>query len=252
MSRYHASFYHFLISLGIFVVLAYFVLFQWFPGFFYTIDGGWEGMRLIILVDLVIGPLLTLIVYKHGKPGLKFDLSIIALIQATCLSGGVYVVYNERPTHFIYYDGYFYSASQGTFAEYGVIPPNPAQFETAPARVFLDLPENPIERADIARVYFESRVPMWTASEYYVKLEGHMDEVLEGGRTIDQIRATDTQNTIDEWLEKNGGSFDDYAFIPIRSRYRSAYLAIERANREIVGLLEVEPPSLPEPPEEAG
>jgi len=28
------------------------VLFAWYPDFFYTIDGGWEGMRIIIGADL--------------------------------------------------------------------------------------------------------------------------------------------------------------------------------------------------------
>ena len=43
MSRYRASLYHFLASLSVFFVLAYLVLFQWYPDFFYSIDGGWEA-----------------------------------------------------------------------------------------------------------------------------------------------------------------------------------------------------------------
>jgi hypothetical protein len=40
VSRYLASFYHLLISLLVFLLLAYLVLFSWYPGFFYDIDGG--------------------------------------------------------------------------------------------------------------------------------------------------------------------------------------------------------------------
>jgi len=54
MSRYLAAFYHLLISLAVFAVLAYLVVFVWYPDFFYSIDGGWEGMRIIIAVDLVL------------------------------------------------------------------------------------------------------------------------------------------------------------------------------------------------------
>ena len=43
------------------------MLFEWFPDFYYAIDGGWEGMRLIIGVDLVLGPMLTLVVFKARK-----------------------------------------------------------------------------------------------------------------------------------------------------------------------------------------
>jgi hypothetical protein len=94
ISRYEASFYHFLISFVVFVVLAYFVLFRWYPEFFYTIDGGWEGMRIIIGVDLILGPLLTLVVFKAGKPGLKFDLSMIAIIHSVCLQACLWCILN--------------------------------------------------------------------------------------------------------------------------------------------------------------
>jgi hypothetical protein len=85
MTRYHASFYHFLISFAIFILLSYLVLMVWYPEFFYSIDGGWEGMRIIIGVDLVLGPVLTLIVFRAGKPGLKMDLTLIGLFQGICL-----------------------------------------------------------------------------------------------------------------------------------------------------------------------
>jgi hypothetical protein len=79
VSRYEACFYHFLISLLVFAGLAYLILYQWYPGFFYAIDGGWEGMRIIVGVDLILGPILTLVVFKAGKPGLRFDLTMVAI-----------------------------------------------------------------------------------------------------------------------------------------------------------------------------
>ena len=106
MSRWYAGFYHLLISLFIFALLAGISLTLWYPGFFYSIDGGWEGMRIIIGVDLVLGPLLTTIVFKSGKPGLKFDLTAIGTMQATCLLAGVLIVYSERPLFFVFYDNH--------------------------------------------------------------------------------------------------------------------------------------------------
>ena len=92
MGRYQAAFYHFLISLAVFIVLAYLVLVIWYPEFFFAIDGGWEGMRIIIGVDLILGPTLTLIVFRAGKPGLALDLTLIGLFQSICLMAGVFVM----------------------------------------------------------------------------------------------------------------------------------------------------------------
>lgn len=250
MSRYLATFYHFLVSLAVFVVLAWFIFFRWFPDFFYAIDGGWEGLRIIILVDLVLGPLLTLIVFKAGKPGLLFDLILIGIVQVVCLAGGIYIVYNERPTFFVFYEGHFYSASASSYHNYGKTAPDPDRYGGAPAYIYVDMPTNPIEEADIRKIYYDDRVPLWTASEYYERLERHMDEVLKAGNAEEKIRKRDSTNNLDRWLARHEGSFEDYAFVPIHSRYRKAYIAIDRADMTFEGLLEVEPPPVELPPKE--
>lgn len=248
MTRYRAAFYHLLISLAIFSVIAWLIVFEWYPDFFYRIDGGWEGLRLIIFVDLVIGPLLTLIVYRAGKPGLLFDLSLIGLVQATCLAGGLYVVYNERPIFFIFYEGHFYSASAGSYLNYGVNPPDPSGYDDTPARVFSEMPVNPIEEANIRGIYYRARVPLWTAAEYYDRLERHMDTVMKAGWQRKDIEQRDPENNLDGWLARHGGAFEDYAFVPIRSRHHQAYLGIRRADKRIEGILEVNPPPVALPP----
>jgi hypothetical protein len=56
MNRFGAFLVHLAISLVIFFLLAALVLFVWYPDFFFAADGGWEGIRIIILVDLVARP----------------------------------------------------------------------------------------------------------------------------------------------------------------------------------------------------
>ena len=73
MSRIKAFLIHLGISAVIFFILLYLIIFHWYPGFLFTADGGWQGVRIIAAVDLVLGPLLTLVVYKAGKPSLKME-----------------------------------------------------------------------------------------------------------------------------------------------------------------------------------
>ncbi|MCZ6503614.1 MAG: hypothetical protein O6945_14010 [Gammaproteobacteria bacterium] len=243
MSRYRAFLYHFLISLAVFFGLAYLVLFQWYPDFFYTIDGGWEGMRIIIGVDLIMGPLLTLIVFKSGKPGLKFDLTFIGTFQAVCLAAGLYIVYSERPIFFIYYDKHFYSSSADTFTNYGVSTPDPYECtDELTARVVSLLPTNPTEEADLRRILFQDGIPAWVYKPTYSNLEDHMDKVIAEGTNEEELRGRDSKRNLDAWLSQNGGTFGDYAFIPIHSRYRDAFLGIRKSDQLLVGIVEIPPP----------
>ena len=246
MSRYLAFFYHFLISLGIFAVIAYLILYQWYPDFFFSIDGGWEGMRIIIGVDLVLGPLLTLIVFKSGKPGLKFDLVAIGTLQAVCLAIGTYIVYIERPLFFIFDQGHFYSSSKDTFTNFGAQVPDHRRWEKIPARVFVRMPDDPIEEADLRGELYRQGIPTWTHSPLYESLEANMDLVMENGSAESELRAYDTENQLDNWLQEVGGTFAEYAFFPIHSRYRSTYMAIRRTDRAIMKLLEVSAPIVPQ------
>ena len=51
MTRYSAFAIHLGISFLIFLVLAYMIVFVWYPGILFDTDGGWRGMQIIIGVD---------------------------------------------------------------------------------------------------------------------------------------------------------------------------------------------------------
>ncbi|MEJ2115130.1 MAG: type IV pilin accessory protein, partial [Gammaproteobacteria bacterium] len=67
------------------------IFFIWYPRPYFQANGAWSVIRILILVDLVMGPLLTLVLFKKGKPGLVLDLCLVAIIQLTALIYGVNV-----------------------------------------------------------------------------------------------------------------------------------------------------------------
>ena len=97
MNRYKAAAVHLTISVLVFIALLGIIITVWYPGVLFNISGGWTGLKLVMGVDVILGPLLTLIVFKAGKPGLKFDLGCIATAQIVCMAAGLYIVYSERP-----------------------------------------------------------------------------------------------------------------------------------------------------------
>ena len=100
MTRFQASRIHLAISAAVVGTVLAIVFLIWYPGPTFEIAGAITPVFVLIGVDLVLGPLLTLIVYKEGKPGLKFDLTFIATVQLVALFYGSLTLYSERP-HFI-------------------------------------------------------------------------------------------------------------------------------------------------------
>lgn len=107
ISRKQAFLTHLSFSLSIFFLLAYLIVFDWYPSYYLELDGGDRGLATIFFVDVVLGPGLTLLVFKQGKKGLKFDMTMILLFQAIALSWGIKSVYLSRPALTVFYDGRF-------------------------------------------------------------------------------------------------------------------------------------------------
>ena len=200
-------------------------------------------MRIIIGVDLILGPTLTFIVFKSGKPGLKLDLTLIGILQAVCLTIGLSIVYLERPIFFVYYEKHFYSSNLDTFANYNQPPPNPYEYsEDLPAQVISLLPDNPIEEADLRLELYKDGIPPWVYKRTYKNLKDYLDKVISEGADEMELQNRDEDGNLEKWLANYGGKFDDYAFIPIHSRYRDAHLGIRKSDKSFVDVVEIPPP----------
>lgn len=101
MTRWKAALIHLSLSLAVLLVLGAVLVWRWYPpGLFHMA----QADKLLVLiggVDLVLGPLLTLIVYKQGKKSLKFDLTTIALMQLAALVFGLHATWESRPVYMV-------------------------------------------------------------------------------------------------------------------------------------------------------
>jgi hypothetical protein len=96
-NRYQAFATHLVISLAIFFILLVCITQYWYPGILFDTGNGWKAIGIIIGVDLILGPLLTLIIFNPKKSSLKLDLSIVALIQVAALIYGTWTIHSSRP-----------------------------------------------------------------------------------------------------------------------------------------------------------
>ena len=64
------------------------------------------GVSVIVLFmltcDVVLGPLLTFVVYKVGKRSLRFDLAVIVVVQLAAFAYGMYIIAQGRPAWLVF------------------------------------------------------------------------------------------------------------------------------------------------------
>lgn len=101
MTRWKAAAIHLAISAGVAGCAVVLFVLAWFPPPHFGTGGGLGLLRIIAMVDVVLGPLLTLVVYRAGKKGLRFDLTVIGLLQAGALAYGLSVAHGARAVYIV-------------------------------------------------------------------------------------------------------------------------------------------------------
>lgn len=102
--RLHASGIHLGLSLAVAVLMAGLVFGLWYPYPYRETSGGRELFMLVMSVDVVMGPLITLMIFSRVKPHRKLlqDLAVVALLQLAALGYGLWTVYIARPVHLVF------------------------------------------------------------------------------------------------------------------------------------------------------
>lgn len=98
-----AALWHFGGSLLVAVLAGLLVFGLWFPYPYRELAGGRELFLLVVVVDVVCGPLLTLVLYNPAKPRAELwrDLGLVVLIQLAALGYGLHVVWHARPVYLV-------------------------------------------------------------------------------------------------------------------------------------------------------
>lgn len=94
---------HLLLSFLIALLVIGLVFLIWYPSPLATAVGVTHIFLMLLVIDVILGPLLDLLVYKEGKKTLKFDLSIIILIQIAALCYGVFSIEQGRPAWLVFH-----------------------------------------------------------------------------------------------------------------------------------------------------
>lgn len=113
--RLRAAGVHLLISAVVALLAAALVFGLWYPAELRHMAGGQGLFFLVVSVDVVLGPLLTLIVFDVAKgwSHLRRDLAAIAALQLAALGYGLHTVYEVRPVAVVFEFSRFRVVSAG-------------------------------------------------------------------------------------------------------------------------------------------
>ena len=246
MHKLKATSIHLFFSLLIFIVILYYILFDWYPEPFFTAQGGWQGIQLMAFVDLVLGPALTFIVFNHLKKRKEIisDLSLIAVVQIAALVWGGYMVYSQRPVALVFWTDAFYTVTNDDYAEQGIDNPDFSKFSSHQPPLIFSRPVLTQLELENFKALSEQGIPVYAHTALYESIEENLKYVFSNQVNIDAVMTNNTDMKAQIETITNG-DIDAYKYVALKAKYHHMVL-IMNENGDIIG--EVKAPYL----EEAG
>lgn len=223
MSRFKASAYHFLISLAVVACIITLMLMLWFPDAYFKLMAGKTLIYLIAGVDVFLGPLLTLVVFKAGKKSLKFDLACIAILQVAAMSYGLYVMFEARPIFTVFNKDAFYVASVVDIVPSELAKGKKNQWRTASItgpRLVAAAALDKTNRSET--IFYESETQMGVAQQYprfYDDYAKYIPSVIKAGKPLSLLTkvSLENQQAVNKLLRNLNRPAIDFLYLPIYS-----------------------------------
>jgi len=223
ISRWQASGIHLLISVAIAAAVLTLMLAIWFPGPLFVAGGGNNLLFILVSVDVVIGPLLTLAVYKQGKKGMTFDLVVIALLQISAFCYGMHIVYLARPAFIVFVKDQFQIATPNDIDAKDYADAKLPQYRHAPwggpLLVYAELPTGQKELNDLTFKALAGK-DVQQYPKYFRPYEEHTRDVLQAAWTLEQMRKKepDSAKIVDAYMKDSGLKEADVRYLRLATR----------------------------------
>lgn len=217
---------------------------QWYPGPLKSASGMLELTLVLALVDVVIGPFLTLVLYRPGKKGLKFDLAVIALVQLSALGYGVHTVFEARPVFYVFAIDRFEILSAAEM-EPGQLAQARAPFNRlpldGPKMVTAVPPSDPEERQTLMMSATMYGVDLKHFPKYYVPYDSAKHGNLSRAKPLEQLNKYNDPARVERELARLGKPAANLAYFPVSAKRRDLSAIVDRTTGDVLTITDLKP-----------
>ena len=241
LSRWQAFGIHFVLSALVFAVLVALMVIWWFPGELFLIDGGWQGLKLVAIIDLVLGPALTLILWSPKKPSLRFDMCVVAVFQIAALTYGFVTTYNQRTVAMVFAENTFVSLSNADVEEANEIllekditPVPLSDFEPGRPTLVTTLPPDMYSFGqyleDLMNGYPEAR----ERNDQYVSISDGYDDMKQSALDLAALKELGWDEQVQQVVEEKDLADNNIEFYKFETRYAKGVALFDATSMTIV------------------
>lgn len=247
MTRWKAAAIHLLISIVVITGVGLGLMFVWYGPELFSLMGALRLLTILGIIDVAIGPLLTLAVYKHGKKSLTFDLTVIALLQLGFLAYGMHIMWESRPVFLVGVLDRFELVFANQLSEEDLQHGRSEHFRTlsatGPRTVGGEMGGSSRERLDLALSAMAGR-DVHLLPGRYVPYQLVAADIARSAKPISELIAMSDEesvNAIRATLEELGREESTVSYVPITSTRGRATMLLETGTGAVLDAVSVDP-----------
>lgn len=245
MSRWKAAAIHLSFSILIGLIATTVIFGIWYPPPFSQAAGGEKLILVLLGVDLALGPLLTLVVYRQGKKGMRLDLTVIATLQLCALLYGVSVVSQARPAFVVGAIDRFVIVSADALDDKDLAEASEPKYRRrswiGPYIVNALLPTNPTEHNDLVFSGTGGK-DIERFPKYYADYASSAQSLIQRAQPLSALhmQLSDAAQ-IEHWLAQHHEQSDEVLWLPLVGRGGDFTALVDGKNGHILDVLPIDP-----------
>lgn len=232
---------HLVISFFIALIVVGVVFFVWYPYPLAKAVGVTHIFLMMLAIDVIIGPLLGLLVYKEGKKTLKMDLGVIILIQLSALSYGVFSIAKGRPVWLAYYVDDFQVIRNNEILDQDIEKALPQYQQPSwlkPQFVGVEFATDKKIRSDDMFAEVLGGISLAQKPERYVPLDKVKNQIQQRAQKLELLKQFNDQQSVHKVLAKYPQAD---AFVPLKATAVDMTVLINKEKGEVVKIVDLRP-----------
>jgi hypothetical protein len=234
LNRWQATAGH--LTFSLLLGLAVFALFRflWYPGALFSLAGAGKLMLLVVGIDVILGPLLTLIVFNPKKKSLIWDLAVIVAVQLGALGYGVWVMAQSRPVFLVGVVDRFELVAANEIHPDELAKASKPEWRTlswtGPIIVGAKAASNPDERMAQAMDAMRGGPDLPQLPKYFVPISDVSERLISESRSLSEFEPIAPKDVthLRAWLHDRSIDESTVAVLPLKARLGMGAMMIDR------------------------
>jgi hypothetical protein len=240
---------HLAISAFIALCVVALVYLGWYRDGLSAVEGVGSILLIMLGIDVVLGPLMTLLVYKTGKKTLIMDLSVIAFLQAAFLAYGVYSVELGRPAFIAFEENRFETVSYADMSTESRqqleanTNPKTSRSLVGPTYVVAVPPSDPALAQKLINDALAGGAELSQMPKYYADMETSSAIFLAKAKPLDALKAIKGNDpaAIAEFVKTLGREPSTVKYVPLKGKSKNAVLVVDAKTGQLLSIAQFKP-----------